>query len=127
MVRDGTHNKAVYWPDEVDGMVKEALQTKRTPHPTNHLFRRLQEHRLPESCWPDFVKGRVVECEVHGGEVTKVITRTPSCKYPGEHNCAPILLENRDGEDVAVVKTVWINRASDNHATIRRENYICGA
>lgn len=43
------------------------------------------------------------------------------------NNCAPILLENRDGEDVAVVKTVWINRASDNHATIRRENYICGA
>ena len=124
MVNNGVYTKALYWPKEVQKLVRRALQLDYKVFPTEHLLDRLYEYDLPEDCWGDFINGEVVECEIRDRQVYKIVTRTPSCKFEGEHNCAAIVLETGYGRPKARIVTVWINFDDDNHSSIKTENYV---
>jgi len=126
MIQNGIYNVGIYWPKEIQKAVRRALQLDYKKVATGHFINRLEQYGIREIDWEDFIKGEVVECEARDGEVWKIITRTPSTKYAGEHNCAAISLQKGYGRPVARFITVWINRDSDNHQTIHKENYICG-
>lgn len=126
MVLNGIYNVAIYWPKEIQKAVRRALQLDYKMTATDHFQNRLTQYDISDVNWEDFINGEVVECEVKDGVVWKIITRTSSTKFEGEHNCAAIKLERGYGRPIARFITVWINRDNDNHRTIRRENYICG-
>ena len=126
MINNGVYNRAIHWPNEVQKAVRRALQLDYRKVTTEHFMDRLVQYNIADINWEDFINGDVIECEIQDSEAVKIITRTPSEKFEGEHNCAAIRLERGYGRPIARYITVWINKESDNHKTIRRENYICG-
>lgn len=117
------YNIGVYYPHDVEVMVKKAMRKRYEIIATHHAEYKIAKLRLPDNCYKAMLYGRIVEVEIEDGKVYKIITRLRN-RYDSKVDlCAAILLEE-DG--IAKVKTIWINRIDDSHKTIRMENYERG-
>lgn len=117
------YNVGVYYPHDVEIMVKNAMKQKYEIYPTYHAKCKIKQLNLPGNCYKAMLYGRVVEVEIVDGQVYKIITRLRNRYNSKVDLCAAILLEE-DG--IATVKTIWTNRFQDSHKTIRIENYERG-
>lgn len=115
---NGTYNKAVYWNSEIENLVNTKLSNRYTLTCGYHARQRINENGLPQGVYKASLYGDVVECEFVDGCVHKVITRLPHKNKPYDI-CFAVMFN----DDVAFVKTVWLNSSTDNHDTIRKENY----
>lgn len=69
--------------------------------------------RLPAKL--DTNAAKVIEVETEGDVVTKVLYRVP---YDTEHDLVLAVMPRQ-----RFVRTVWLNRKSDTHKTLKREEY----
>lgn len=122
-VKDGTYNKAVFWPDKLAKMISEQLVYRYKVSATKHYFDKCEILHLPKNCYKAMMYGEVIEAEIRNGAVVKIVTRLPNRYDMTEDICAAILLHDEGFYD-AKVKTVWVNQAEDNHSTINISNYV---
>lgn len=64
-------------------------------------------------------KFQVVEFEAEGQDVHKIVVRGP---YTKDLDCVFVLIPGK----IYRVKTVWLNKSSDKHATLKTERYAKG-
>lgn len=115
---NGTYNKAVSWNSEIDSLISTKLSSRYTITCGHHARQRITENNLPPKIYKTSLYGDVVECEFVDGVVHKIITRLPHRTLPYDI-CSVVMFK----DDKAFVKTVWLNSNTDNHSTIRKENY----
>lgn len=120
----GTFNKNVFWPDELRFIIEWTMAKRYHIEPTQHLFDRLHEYRLPTNCYKAMMYGEVIEVEVECGVVKKIVTRLPDRNHTNEDLCAAIKLsKNEFGTNIAKVITIWVNDRKDKHFTLKKEQY----
>ena len=121
-LQTGIYNRAVYWTDELESKVKKAMTIRYTVSATKHYKFKARKLGLPLGCYKAMLYGKIVEVEYdkQTDVVQKIITRLPNRVKDGTDICAAIRF---DGYEAYVV-TVWLNKATDNHKTIRVENYV---
>ena len=121
-MKTGLYNKAVYWTDELESKVKKAMTIRYTVSATKHYKFKARKLGLPLGCYKAMLYGKIVEVEYDKqmDAVQKIITRLSNRVQDGTDICAAIRF---DGYEAYVV-TVWLNKATDNHKTIRVENYV---
>lgn len=126
MLVNGVYNKAVYWPKELDNLVKAKMGRHYPVFPTRHYESKCCELHLPLGIYKVMLHGEIIEAEIYNGAVRKIVTRLNNRGRPCEDICAAIAFgwHSTYNREYASVKTVWINRVNDNHATINFENYI---
>lgn len=115
---NGTYNKAVSWNSEIDSLISTKLSNRYIITCGHHARQRIIENGLPKGIYKTCLYGDVVEVEFIDGAVHKIITRVPHRTLPYDI-CSAVMFE----DDKAFVKTVWLNSNTDNHSTIRKENY----
>lgn len=73
----------------------------------------------------EFAEHEVIEVEVQDQQPVKAVLRIPCEDHPGLDMVLVLLApEHRPGNNPkSVVKTVWFNRRSDSHKTLRRHLY----
>ena len=123
-LQNGTYNKAVYWPDRLKELVKDALDFRYNIYATAHCKNRIQEYGLPQGCFTTMLYGEIVEAEYYNNNITKIVTRLPNRKNKNQDICAVIMLEHSVYGHKAKVKTIWLNERNDKHKTINKENYV---
>lgn len=121
---DGTFNKGVFWPAELDYLVAWTLRTRYLMRPTDHFIQRAQENRLPRGCYTAMLYGEVVEAVVSHGRVMKMVTRLPNRMRPGQDICAAIEFGTIADQAIATAVTVWTNSSTDTHSTINKSKYV---
>ena len=121
-LQTGLYNKAVYWTDELEGKINALMSKRYHVLPTIHCKFKARKLGLPLGCYKAMLYGKIVEVEYdkQTDVVQKIITRLPNRVKDGTDICAAIRF---DGYEARVV-TVWVNEATDNHKTIRVENYV---
>lgn len=121
-LQTGLYNKAVYWTDELEGKINALMSKRYHVLPTIHCKFKARKLGLPLGCYKAMLYGKIVEVEYdkQTDVVQKIITRLPNRVKDGTDICAAIRF---DGYEAYVV-TVWLNKATDNHKTIRVENYV---
>lgn len=122
-LQTGLYNKAVYWTDELENKVNALMSKRYRVLPTNHCKFKARKLGLPLGCYKAMLYGKIVEVEYDKqvDAVQKIITRLPNRVQDGTDICAAIRF---DGFNEARVITIWVNEATDNHKTIRVENYV---
>jgi len=107
-MKDGKYNEQVYMPKlnwkNVD------LQLRYS----SHSFNEAEKDGLELPDFINFSQVEIVEMEVANGKPFKVLARQP---YNGEWDMVHVILLKG-----MLVKTVWINRRSDNHKTLRNKS-----
>jgi len=108
-VRDGKYNEQVYMPElnwkDVD------YQLRYSPHSKEQM----ETKGIDEA--PNFInltQVEIVEMEVARGKPFKILARQV---YDGEFDIVHVILLKS-----MVVKTVWLNRRSDKHRTLRNKS-----
>lgn len=121
-LQTGLYNKAVYWTDELEGKVNALMSKRYHVLPTNHCKFKARKLGLPLGCYKAMLYGKIVEVEYsnQADAVQKIITRLPNRVQDGTDICAAIRFNGYE----AYVVTVWVNESTDNHKTIRVENYV---
>lgn len=122
-MKTGIYNKAVYWTDELESKVNVLMRKRYRILPTNHCKFKARKLGLPLGCYKAMLYGKIVEVEYNKqtDAVQKIITRLPNRVQDGTDICAAIRF---DRFNEARVITIWVNEATDNHKTIRVENYV---
>lgn len=123
-LKDGTYNRAVFWPVELEMKVNQAMNIRYQIELTNHARQRIEENNLPTGCYKALLYGEVIEAEVQDGKIVKIVTRIPNKRGYNQDICAAIILIHEKFQHFARVKTVWTNNAYDVHQTIDTENYV---
>lgn len=116
---NGKFNKAVFWPEEVEDIVKKDMGHPYSVKSTMHFAQRASELGLSLGCFKSSLFGDIIEAEIFDGKTEKIITRITDPTDNKIDLCFAIALNAGN----ASVKTVWVNKHNDNHATIRAENY----
>lgn len=121
-MKSGTYNKAVYWTEELQSKIDKAMSVHYSVKPTAHYREKAMWLDIPHGFYRAALFGEIVEVEYDSAtdSISKIITRLSNRKNIAEDICAAIALEGRQ----ARVKTIWINHGSDNHKTLRTENYV---
>lgn len=115
---NGTYNKAVSWNSEIDNLISIKLSNRYIITCGHHARQRIAENGLSPKVYKASLYGEVVEVEFVDGAVHKIITRLPHRTLPYDI-CSAVMFNGSE----AFVKTVWLNSSTDNHRTIRKENY----
>lgn len=121
-MKSGTYNKAVYWTEELQSKIDKAMSVHYRVKPTAHSQEKAMWLDIPYGFYRAALFGEIVEVEYDSAtdSISKIITRLSNRHNPAEDICAAIVLEGRQ----ATVKTIWTNHGSDNHKTLRTENYV---
>lgn len=121
-MKSGTYNKAVYWPEELQTKIDKEMSVHYRVKPTAHYREKAMLLNVPFGFYRAALFGEIVEVEYDSAtdSISKIITRLSNRKNTAEDICASIALEGNR----ANVITVWINHGSDNHKTLRTENYV---
>lgn len=119
-LQNGVYNKAVYWPEELKSKLEMTMGIKYKLHPTFHFENRCIEYNLPLKLYRAAIKGEIVECELKYNRIVKIITRMRDGYDEKFDLCFAISLDTWN----ANVKTVWRNRNSDWHNTIKFKFYV---
>lgn len=117
----GVYNKAVYWPPALELALMATLSHRYEVECTDHAREKAILLSIPMGFYKAVLFGEIVEAEVWHGRVSKVITRTHDKLNPSRCLCAAVLLEP---DEIARVKTLWVNQTDDVHSTLREENYV---
>lgn len=108
-MKDGKYNEQVYMPKlnikDVD------VQLRYSPHSLEKAECKGIDD-LPD--YINLTQVDIVEMEVANGRPFKVLARQP---YDGIYDLVHVILLSG-----MVVKTVWLNRRSDNHKTLRNKS-----
>ena len=123
-LKDGLYNRAIYWPISLELVLEEAMSKRYQIEATTHFYERCEQWGLPRGCYKALLYGEIIEAEVVGGQIVKIVTRLPNRKAEDEDICGAIVLEHNAYYDVARVKTVWANMSYDNHNTIDKSKYV---
>lgn len=121
-MKSGTYNKAVYWTEELQSKIDKAMSVHYRVKPTAHYREKAMWLDIPYGFYRASLFGEIVEVEYDSAtdSISKIITRLSNRKNIAEDICAAIALEGNR----ANVITIWINHGSDNHKTLRTENYV---
>lgn len=110
----------VHWPTDVEQAVRKLRKHYRPTYTAHARNAARNDHvgsvRLPRTIHLDTYT--VIEAEYRDGEVTKLLLRGYHC----QDNDLVLALIPQTGQ----VKTVWLNRRSDAHSTLRRDRYVQG-
>ena len=117
------YNKGVFWSDKINEAVENKLNQKFLIFPTFHMQVKAHKLNISENCSKASLFGEVVEALFENDVLVKVITRLPNKFNKDEDLCFAVAFVDDCDECFAQVRTVWINRHSDNHSTIHTENY----
>jgi hypothetical protein len=107
-MQDGKYNEQVYMPKLKWANVDLQLRYRV------HAYEEAYEDGIDDL--PDYInlsQVDIVEMEVAHGKPFKVLARQP---YDGIYDLVHVILLSG-----MVVKTVWLNRRSDNHKTLRNK------
>lgn len=112
-MKDGLYHKDVYMPE-----ISFEIADKKLNYSSHAIeqsrYDRYGEFSLPVSIKPQFKE--LIELEVRGGVPYKGLFRL---HYNSQFViCLAVIFES------LVVKTVWLNRKSDNHRTLDRSLYL---
>lgn len=91
---------------------------------SNHAKHASSSDRYGEITIPEFITIKledIFEVEVVGNRVTKFVVRSA---YNAKHDICIVIVPTTPVE--GRVKTVWLNKKSDNHKTLDKNKY-CGA
>lgn len=115
-MRDGLYHKEL-------GLPALAFRaTARRPHYTPHALTACLNDRYGQILPPASITlkaEQVVEVEVRGGKVEKIVVRLP---YNDRFDLVAALCNF--SADSVTVKTVWLNERNDTHATLNRSLYV---
>lgn len=119
-MKDGLYNIATEWSTDVIRTVKKCRDMPYTVQPTHHFKEKCVALGLSCSVACVALKGRIIEAEIKSGCVVKLVTRI---KHRYKENTDMVFAVALDAENqIATVKTVWVNHSDDNHSTLRLEN-----
>lgn len=122
----GVYNRSVYWPPELQFIIDWTLSNRFTLSPSEHMLERAKKYNITQNCYKAALAGKVVEATVINGTLTKVVTRLASRQNPEFDNCYVVEFTMKKGVNIAVVRTVWLNKKDDCHRTLKRRNYVGG-
>lgn len=119
-MKDGLYNIATEWSIDVINAVKHCRDIPYHVIPTYHFTQKCIELDLKPSVACVALKGRIVEVEIQSGKVVKLITRIRHRYKKGVDMVFAVGINSIN--QVATVKTVWLNNVNDNHYTLKFEN-----
>lgn len=120
-MKNGLYNRAVYWNEEIESKIEKLMGARFEVKPTKHYFDKAHMLVLPDRCYLAALHGQIIEIEYADG-IQKIVTRIPDRYNRANDICFAIRIEGW----TATVKTVWVNRHSDNHYTIDESKYVRG-
>lgn len=85
---------------------------------SRHAIMAAQGDRYGKINLPKVIDSRnatLIEIEIKDSKVTKAVFRTP---HDDKHDLSLAIVP-----EIALVKTVWLNRRDDEHSTLRKEKY----
>jgi len=118
------YNRAVYWPDHVADAVQELVGSFETHECqySQHARDEAENDRYGRICLPPRIQithKDVFEVQIIRHQIHKFLIRVP---FDKTRDLIFVLLNRAPGK--LFCKTVWINKRSDTHRTLRRENYV---
>lgn len=120
---NGRYNKCVYWPQELDILLMATMSHRYVLQLSRHAEYKANQLGINPGVYKALLCGDIVEVEVCNGVIHKIIVRLLNKFNSKEHICGAIAFQ---ADDVAFVKTLWLNNVDDMHSTIHVENYVCG-
>lgn len=121
---DGLYNKGVYWPPQVQAVVDHVLSYSYAMSPTNHATEKITQLNLPTMCYKSLLFGDPIEATFENGRLVKIVFRIANTKNCFQDICGAVRFNiNEKDKNTASVITVWTNSNTDNHSTLKRENY----
>ena len=121
---DGLYNKGVYWPPQVQAVIDHVLSYSYVISPTNHATEKIAQLDLPPTCYKFLLLGEPIEATFENGRLIKIvfrITNTKNC-FQDIYGAVRFNINEKDKNTASVI-TVWTNSNTDNHSTLKRENY----
>lgn len=130
MLKDGKYNIDVFWPDSLKEELDKVLSKRYYVSRTKHYEEKTKKLHIPCGLYKKALSGSVIEADVINGHVTKIVTRQQDRKFKDSSLCFAVLLGgfHRCGSGYIVeavrIKTVWINKSTDNHSTLKTEGIV---
>lgn len=122
---DGLYNKEVYWPPQVQAVVDHVLSYSYVMSLTNHATEKIAQLDLPTTCYKSLLFGEPIEATFENGRLVKIVFRITNTKNCFEDICGAVRfnINEEKNKNFASIITVWTNSNTDNHSTLKRENY----
>lgn len=114
------YHKEVHIPEKIKNLNAVTLTLEHT----HHARQAAQSDRYGEIPLPDTLKFRgkhICEAQVEGGKLIKLVVRK---SFNNELDMSYVLLIQNSKH--ATLKTVWLNRKSDQHRTLNTATYNNG-
>lgn len=115
------YNKEVYWTEELDNKIKKLLSKKYSVLPSHHYGFKTTELGVSFNSYKACLYGDIVEAEVLYDNVVKIIFRLRDRFNINRDLCFAVSFNIMD--EVATVRTVWVNMVTDKHYTLDKTKY----